>query len=62
MTLPPEIVSAWTLEAGRYVLDEQLYGSNNDHLVVDGGSGTFGVRLGPLESVVYRVGRKDIDR
>jgi predicted alpha/beta superfamily hydrolase len=44
------------------VLEEQLYGSNNDHLVVDAGSGTFGVRLGPLESVVYRVGRRNIVR
>jgi len=62
MTLPPDVVSEWRLEPGRYALDEQLYGANNDHLVVDEGTGTFGVRLGPLESAVYRVGRKDIDR
>jgi glycosidase/predicted alpha/beta superfamily hydrolase len=62
MTLPPDVVSEWQLETGRYVLDEQLYGENNDHLVINEGKGTFGIRLGPLESVVYRVGRKDIDR
>jgi hypothetical protein len=57
MTLPADVVSRWQLEPGRYVLDEQLYGKNNDHLVIDEGTGTFGVRLAPLESVVYRVGR-----
>jgi predicted alpha/beta superfamily hydrolase len=62
MTLPPDIVSQWQLEPGRYLLDEQLQGANNDHLVVNDGAGTFGVRLGPLESVVYRVGRRDIVR
>jgi predicted alpha/beta superfamily hydrolase len=62
MTLPPDVVSAWQLEPGRYVLDEQLYGENNDHLVVNEGTGTFGIRLGPLESVVYRVGRRDMVR
>jgi glycosidase/predicted alpha/beta superfamily hydrolase len=62
MTLPPEIVAEWGLEPGRYSLDEQLYGSNHNKLVVHEGTGTFGVSLGPLESVIYRVGRKDIDR
>jgi len=62
MTLPPDVVSEWRLEPGRYVLEEQLYGENNDHLVVNEDKGTFGVRLAPLESVVYRVGRRDIVR
>ena len=62
MTLPPDVVSEWRLEPSRYVLEEQLYGENNDHLVVNEGKGTFGVRLAPLESVVYRVGRRDIVR
>jgi glycosidase/predicted alpha/beta superfamily hydrolase len=62
MTLPPDVVSQWQLEPGRYVLDEQLCGENNGHLVIDEGTGTFGIRLGPLESVVYRVGRRDIVR
>ena len=62
MTLPAEIISEWQLEPGRYLLDEQLYGDNNDHLVVDGDTGSFGIKLGPLDSVVYRLGRRDIDR
>jgi glycosidase/predicted alpha/beta superfamily hydrolase len=62
MKLPPDVVREWRLEPGRYVLEEQLYGENNDHLVVNEGTGTFGVRLAPLESVVYRVGRRDIVR
>jgi len=62
MTLPADIVDAWQLEPGRYDLDEQLYGSNNDQLVVGADGGTFGITLAPLESVVYRVGRRNIDR
>jgi glycosidase/predicted alpha/beta superfamily hydrolase len=62
MTLPPEVVTEWGLEPGRYSLDEQLYGGKDSELVIHDGTGTFGVSLGPLESVVYRVGRKDIDR
>ena len=61
MTLPPGIVSKWHLEPGRYLLEEQLYGDTASHLVVENGTGTFSVKLGPLESVVYRVARKEID-
>ncbi len=57
MTLPPHIVARWQLDPRRYVLHEQLYGIKNDQLVIDDGAGTFGVRLGPLESLVYRLGR-----
>lgn len=62
MTLPPEVVSQWKLEPGRYLLDEQLYGGNRNYLDVSEGAGTFGVRLGPLESLVYRVGHSAVPR
>lgn len=62
MTLPAEIVDAFGLDNGRYVLDEQLYGERNGRLIVDNGVGRFDVTLGPLESVVLRVGRQDIVR
>lgn len=54
--VPAEIISAWQLGPGRYELDEQLYGSRESELVVDAGIGLLHVELGPLESVVYRVG------
>ena len=62
LTLPTDIVTEWHLDSGRYVLDEQLYGTNSGQLVVDDGTGTFSVSLEPLESVVYRVGRRDAHR
>jgi glycosidase len=62
MTLPPHIVDRWQLESGRHVLHELLYGGNNNHLDVSDGAATFDVRLGPLESLVYRVGRSAVPR
>jgi oligosaccharide 4-alpha-D-glucosyltransferase len=62
LTLPRDIVAEWRLNSGRYSLDEQLYASNDGELVVHEGIGSFNVSLAPLESVVYRVGRKDIHR
>ncbi len=62
MTLPASIVASFGLDNGRYRLDEQLYGESGSQLIVDGGIGRFEVTLGPLESVVLRVGRQDIVR
>ncbi len=62
MTLPADIVAAWELANGRYVLDEQLYGDDNSLLIVDNGVGRFELTLEPLESAVFRVGRQDIVR
>ena len=55
LRLPPEIVSAWQIGAGRYRLEELLYGENTSELVVDAGSGSLRLDLEPLESVAYRV-------
>ncbi len=62
MKLPADIVGAWQLEDGRHVLEEQLYGSKDSQLVIDGGEGRFRVSLEPLESAVFRVGRQNIRR
>jgi oligosaccharide 4-alpha-D-glucosyltransferase len=51
----PEAIAALGLEAGRWELEEQLYGSHNSAITVDHGVGKIHVRLAPLESVVYRV-------
>ena len=50
------------LTDGRYVLEERLYGRNGARLLVDGGTGTTTVRLAPLESVVLRIGAREIVR
>jgi glycosidase/predicted alpha/beta superfamily hydrolase len=62
VTLPPEIVAEWRLESGRYGLYERLYAAQDSQLIVSEGVGTFAVSLAPLESAVFRVGRKNIDR
>jgi len=54
--IPPDVISEWQLDDGRYALEEQLYGLNNSELTVDNGKGLFRLRLEPLESVVFKIG------
>ena len=62
LELPADLVEAMDLEEGRYNLAEQLFGANNSHLVVDGGTASLDLELGPLESAVLRVADRDIVR
>ena len=62
LELPADLVSDWQLSDGRYILEEQLYGTNGSRLIVDGGKGNAMIRLGPLESVVLEPGRQEIVR
>ena len=62
LELPATIVGTWQLIDGQYRLDEQLYAETDSRLVVDGGTASFAVELGPLESLVLRVGEKDIEQ
>lgn len=55
LDIPANLVGDLGLESGRYELEEQLYGSNNSHLVVDGATAHVILTLGPLESAVLRV-------
>ncbi len=57
-----ELIDAWLLADGRYILDERLYGGNDARLVVDGGTGYVKLRLAPLESAALSVGQMDIVR
>ena len=50
-----EIVESFGLNAGRYELVDQLYGSVNA-ITIDHGVGKILVQLGPLESYAWRVG------
>jgi enterochelin esterase-like enzyme len=62
LELPSELVAAMNLEEGRYDLEEQLFGTNNSHLVVDGGTASLELSLAPLESAVLRIAGQDIVR
>lgn len=56
LTLPAELIAKWQLADGKYGLHEQLTGSSNE-LVVVNGEGRIAVTLAPLGSVVYQVVR-----
>ena len=62
LEVPAELINEWQLRDGRYILAEQLYGTNGSRLIVDNGEGTARISLGPLESVVLEIGRQDIIR
>jgi len=72
LEIPASLVAEWQLADGRYVLEEQLVGSEpfsekraltpTHRLVVDGGSAYVLLELDPLESVVLQVGAMDIER
>jgi len=51
-----DLVEKLGLDAGRRLLDEQLYGDVQNAIVVDHGVGKIHVRLETLESHVYRLG------
>ena len=55
LEIPADVISAWQLADGHYVLDEQLYGTHNSNLVVDGGVGQVAIWLEALESVVLKI-------
>ena len=56
MTLPSNVLDAWSLEDGEYALSEQLYGKNNSVLTVADGAANFELTLEPLASAVLRIG------
>jgi glycosidase len=60
IAVPAEIISAWQLADGRYMLDEQLFRRNHAQLVVENGEGVFRIALEPLGSAVLRVGAPNI--
>ena len=60
--IPAELIDAWQLADGRYMLMEQLYGRNHGRLIVDDGKGMAKITLGALDSAVLKVGGQDIMR
>lgn len=55
LKLPPQIISKWELEEGKYRLNEQLYGVKNPVLTVKGDSASIPLRLKPLESLILKL-------
>ena len=60
--LSNDVIGELGLADGRYTLDEQLYGDNSTHLIVDEGRGNISLILEPLESAVLRIGDANIVR
>ena len=58
--IPGDVIDAWQLVDGRYMLDEQLYRRNHAQLIVEGGVGTLRISLRPLGSAVLKVGAPNI--
>lgn len=52
LQLPAEIIKAWTLKDGSYVMHDELYGKANFKIQVSNGMGTVNLILLPLESLV----------
>ena len=62
LELSEELLRRWDLEEGRYRLEEQLYGDDSSRLLVDNGRAAVRLILAPLQSVVLRLGPRDIER
>ena len=58
--IPADIIAAWRLDDGRFMLDEQLYRRNHAQLRVKEGIGTLRITLQALESAVLKVGAPHI--
>lgn len=54
LTVPAELIAKWQLADGKYGLQEQLTGSSNELIVVNG-EGRVAVALAPLGSAVYQL-------
>ncbi len=55
--LPPELIATWELEPKGYSLKEQLYGEFNPMLKVENEVGTIPIKIAPLESFVFKLGK-----
>ncbi|KRS21688.1 alpha-amylase [Alishewanella sp. WH16-1] len=57
LQLPADLITAWQLSDGKYLLQDQLTGKTNE-LVVTAGKGEVQVKLAALGSVVYQLNRQ----
>lgn len=58
LKVPAEIIDAWGLEDGVYQTADQLYEKQNVALKVEGGIGKMAIKLNPLESFIFKLGKK----
>jgi hypothetical protein len=55
LKLPKEIITSWNLNADKYILIDQLYGTQKTDLKIENGEGTIKFKLGPLASYIFKV-------
>ncbi len=55
LKVPENIVQEWQLDDGAYELEEQLYKSGTQQLVIEQGVGKIGLSLLPLQSYIFKV-------
>jgi len=53
--LPPDVVSKWRLQTGKYILHEQLYGYQNLEMDLKDGVGHFSLKVEPLQSFIFKL-------
>ena len=55
LSLPEDVIEAWQLKDGEYIMEEQLYNAYQATLIVTGGKASMRIDIGPLESFILRI-------
>ncbi len=55
LKIPAEVIRRWNLKDGTYKVKDQIYGKSVTELVVKNGEGKIWVKLGPSDSLVYKL-------
>ena len=57
LLIPEDVIKNWGLGAGKYLLLDQLDDSLKNSLHVKGGKGTLKIKLGPLQSNIFKMAK-----
>jgi hypothetical protein len=55
LKIPADIIRRWNLKDGEYDVKDQIYGKMATRLIVKNGEGKVWVKLGPSDSVIYKL-------
>ena len=55
LKIPNEIINKWGLADGSFTISDQLYGKVNKEIFVREGIGYVQIKLGPLESFIFKL-------
>ncbi len=55
LKIPESIVTEWGLKKGNFTFNDQLYGKVFSKLTVNNGIGNMKIKIGPLESLVFKL-------